>query len=453
MTKQSTLLMTEGSIPGKMLRFAFPVFIGNLFQQLYNTADALIVGNFLGSTALAAVTGAGNLVFLITGFFIGLAMGASVVISTYTGARDKQNIKRAVHTDVALGLISSALMTFVGIVFAPQALRLMDTPADVLPLSILYFRLYFVGAAGMVMYNTFVSILQAAGDSKHPLYYLMFSSGLNIALDIIFIKYFHMGVGGAAIATTIAQFCSAGMAMYRLLHVNDDYRLVWRDVKIHKLMLKKIMGIGLPSACQNSIIGFANVVVQSYINYFGEMAIAGTGAYVKIEGFAFLPITSFAMALTTFTGQNRGAGRFDRVKKGAVFGTICSLSIAEIIGIVIYILSPILIAAFDSTPKVVAFGVERARFVSLFYFLLAFSHIMAALFRGLGKSMFPMIVMLFAWCVIRVSILAFTGMVQRTFQMTYFVYPITWAISSVIFIALAYKYFRDLKKGIITKEL
>ena len=445
--------MTEGSIPGKMLRFAFPVFIGNLFQQLYNTADALIVGNFLGSTALAAVTGAGNLVFLITGFFIGLAMGASVVISTYIGARDKQNIKRAVHTDVALGLISSALMTFVGIVFAPQALRLMDTPADVLPLSILYFRLYFVGAAGMVMYNTFVSILQAAGDSKHPLYYLMFSSGLNIALDIIFIKYFHMGVGGAAIATTIAQFCSAGMAMYRLLHVNDDYRLVWRDVKIHKLMLKKIMGIGLPSACQNSIIGFANVVVQSYINYFGEMAIAGTGAYVKIEGFAFLPITSFAMALTTFTGQNRGAGRFDRVKKGAVFGTICSLSIAEIIGIVIYILSPILIAAFDSTPKVVAFGVERARFVSLFYFLLAFSHIMAALFRGLGKSMFPMIVMLFAWCVIRVSILAFTGMVQRTFQMTYFVYPITWAISSVIFIALAYKYFRDLKKGIITKEL
>jgi putative MATE family efflux protein len=445
--------MTDGSIPGKMLRFAFPVFIGNLFQQLYNTADALIVGNFLGSTALAAVTGAGNLVFLITGFFIGLAMGASVVISTYIGARDKENIKKAVHTDVALGLISSVLMTFVGIVFAPQALRLMDTPADVLPLSVLYFRLYFVGAAGMVMYNTFVSILQAAGDSKHPLYYLMLSSGLNIALDIIFIKYFHMGVGGAAIATTIAQFCSAGMAMYRLLHVDDDYRLIWRDVKLNKFMLKKIMGIGLPSACQNSIIGFANVVVQSYINYFGEMAIAGTGAYVKIEGFAFLPITSFAMALTTFTGQNRGAGRFDRVKKGAVFGTICSLSIAELIGIFIYILSPILIAAFDSTPKVVAFGVERARFVSLFFFLLAFSHIMAALFRGLGKSMFPMIVMLVAWCVIRVSILAFTGMIHRTFQMTYYVYPITWAISSVIFIALAFKYFHDLKKGIISKEL
>ena len=452
MTKQSTLLMTEGSIPGKMIRFAFPVFIGNLFQQLYNTADALIVGNFIGSKALAAVTGAGNLVFLITGFFIGLSMGASVVISTYIGARDKGNIKKAVHTDIAIGLISSVIMTFVGIIFAPQALRLMNTPVDVLPLSVLYFRLYFVGAAGMVMYNTFVSILQAAGDSKHPLYYLMFSSGLNIFLDILFIKYFKMGVGGAAIATTIAQFCSAGMAIYRLIHVDSDYRLVWRDVKIDRRMLKKIMGIGLPSACQNSIIGFANVVVQSYINFFGDMAIAGTGAYVKIEGFAFLPITSFAMALTTFTGQNRGAGKLNRVKRGAVFGTICSLSIAEIIGIVIYILAPILIAAFDSTPDVVKFGVERARFVSLFYFLLAFSHIMAALFRGLGKSMFPMVVMLVAWCVIRVSILAVAGMIHRTFQMTYYVYPITWAISSVIFVALAFKYFKDLNKGITSKE-
>jgi len=429
-------LMTEGSVPKKILLFALPVFIGNLFQQLYNTADSLIVGNFIGSSALAAVSSAGNLIFLITGFFIGLSLGAGVVISTYIGAKNYTAVHLSVHTAVALGIASSIIMTFIGTVFAPQALLLMGTPDSVLPEATTYFRIYFAGAAGMVLYNTFVSILQANGDSRSPLYYLVASSIINIVLDLLFIAVMGYGVGAAALATTISQFVSAGLSLRKLLTERSEIRLVPGDIRFNKHMLKQILNVGLPSAFQNSIIGFANVVVQSYVNYFGEMAIAGIGAYSKIEGFVFLPITSFAMALTTFIGQNNGAKKYDRVSKGTHFGIACSLILAESIGLVMFIYSPFFISLFDKTPEVIYYGVQRARICSPFFFLLAFSHISAAYFRGYGKSTVPMLIMLVAWCIIRVSILAVTGIIHRTVLMTHWVYPITWSISSLLFLIM-----------------
>lgn len=431
---ESKNLMTEGTIWKKIIFFALPLFVGNLFQQLYNTADSLIVGNFLGSNALAAVSSSGNLIFLMVGFFNGIAIGAGVVIARYFGARDIENMQRAIHTTVAFGIVSSVILTVVGVALAPQILIWMDTPANVLPESVTYFRIYFMGSLGLVMYNIFVGILQAVGDSKHPLYYLIVSSIINVVMDLVLIVVFDMGVGSAAFATILSQFISAALCMRKLMKTQDSYRLVIKDIRFHKDMLIKIIRYGLPSGLQNSIIAIANVVVQSNINAFGEMAMAGCGAYSKIEGFAFLPITSFTMALTTFVGQNLGAKDFERTKKGAKFGMLCSMTLAEVIGILMFIAAPILIAAFNNQPEVVQFGTDRARTSALFFFLLAYSHCISAILRGAGKSLVPMIVMLVFWCVVRVSFLTIMSWFINDIAIVYWVYPLTWSLSSITFL-------------------
>lgn len=430
----SKTLMTEGTIWKKIVFFALPVFLGNLFQQMYNTADSLIVGNFLGSNALAAVSSSANLIMLMIGFFQGISMGAGVVIARYFGARDKEKVERAVHTTVAAGIVAGVLLMIIGAFLAPKMLIWMDTPENVLPNSIAYFRIYFMGSLGFMMYNVCVGILQAVGDSRHPLYYLIISSVINVILDIVFIAGLGMGVGAAALATIISQYTSAVLCLIQLMRSKEEYRLSLRKIRFDMEMLKQIIKIGLPSGFMNSIISIANVVVQSNINAFGELAMAGCGASSKIEGFGFLPITSFTMALTTFVGQNLGAKQYERTLKGAKFGLICSVVIAEIIGIVIFIFAPTFVAAFDSTPEVIAYGVARARTSTLFYFLLSFSHAISAILRGAGKSVIPMIVMAVCWCVIRVSILTIGGHFIGTIDVVYWVYPITWTLSSIVFL-------------------
>lgn len=425
--------MTSGSISKRMIFFALPLLLGNLFQQLYNTVDSLIVGNFLGSSALAAVSSSGSLIFMLIGFLSGISSGAGVVVSRYFGAEDKQGVQRAVHTTVAFGLVAGILMTLVGVLMSPQILRWMGTPESVMPESIIYLQIYFSGSLGFVMYNIFVGILQAIGDSRHPLYYLMISSVINLVLDILFVEVFHTGVGGAAIATVISQVFSAILCFIQLLRTNDSYQLKITKIRFDSEMLGQIIRIGLPSGVQNSIIAFANVVVQSYINAFGEMAMAGYGAYSKIEGFAFLPINSFTLAMTTFVGQNLGAGQAERTRRGARFGILATIVLAEIIGVVVFLLAPQLIAAFDSTPEVIRFGVEKARTAALFYFLLAYSHSVASILRGAGKAVVPMIIMMTFWCAIRVVFLAVSIPLTHAIQMVYVVYPLTWALSSIVF--------------------
>lgn len=425
--------MTSGSISKRMVSFALPLLLGNLFQQLYNTVDSLIVGNFLGSTALAAVSSSGSLIFMLIGFLSGISAGAGVVVSRYFGAEDEDGIHRAVHTTVAFGLVAGVVMTAAGILLSPQILLWMGTPESVMPESVTYLQVYFYGSLGFVMYNIFVGILQAVGDSRHPLYYLMISSVINLVLDIVFIENFHTGVGGAALATVISQVFSAILCLIQLLRTHESYRLSITKIRFDSKMLKQIIRIGLPSGVQNSIIAFANVVVQSYINAFGEMAMAGYGAYSKIEGFAFLPINSFTMAMTTFVGQNLGARQEERTKKGARFGILTTVLLAELIGIGVFLLAPQLIAAFDSTPDVIYFGVEKARTAALFYFLLAFSHSLAAVLRGAGKAVVPMVIMMAFWCVIRVAFLAVTIPLTHAIQMVYVVYPLTWGLSSLVF--------------------
>lgn len=431
--------MTEGSIAGKMVRFAVPLFVGNLFQQLYNTADALIVGNLLGNNALAAVTGTGNLVYLLVSFFGGLSAGAGVVISRYCGSKETDKMRLAIHTNLAVSLVFSVLLTVIGTTFTPTMLRWMDTPADAMDRAVMYVRIYFAGSLGLVMYNSCRGIMQAVGDSRHPLEYLILSSVINVVLDLLFIGVFRMDVDGAALATIFSQLISVVLCMVRLIRTQESYRVRLRELGFNREMLRLTLAYGVPSGLQNSVIGIANVVVQSNINAFGTMAMAGCGAYSKIEGFAFLPITSFTIALTTFVGQNLGAREYDRAKKGARFGLVCSLILAELIGAVIFVAAPLLIRMFTDEPEAIAFGVEKSRVCALFYFLLAASHGLSAILRGAGKAVIPMAAMLSFWCVVRVLFLQITVPIFHTIAVVNWVYPLTWLLSTIFLTAY---YFR-----------
>lgn len=438
MARLSDGLLTEGPIGKKLIAFTIPIFLGNLFQQLYNTADTLIVGRLIGSDALAAVGSSGNLIFLIVGFFNGLSLGAGVVIARHFGAQEREQVNKAIHNTLLVGLVSSAVVTLIGLVLAPQILGWMGTPEEVMPLSLEYFRTYFAGAVSMVMYNMLAGILQAMGDSRHPLYYLIVASITNVVLDLVFIGVFHWGVFGAAFATVISQALSAVLAFIRLRQPNPIYHLSLRSLRVEPRILRETLRAGLPAGVQNSVTALANVIVQSNINAFGAIAMAGSGAYSKLEGFAFLPVTCFSMALTTFISQNLGAGKLDRARQGTRFGMICSMIMAEIIGVIFFVFASPLMAAFNSDPGVIASGVARARICALFFFLLAVTHCISGVLRGAGRSIIPMIVMLVCWCIIRVSYITITVQFIPRIEVVFWAYPITWILSSAV-LAIYYK--------------
>lgn len=426
--------LTEGPIWKGILLFALPVFLGQTFQQLYNAFDTWCVGFFLGDNAMAAVSSSGNLIFLMVSFFNGLAMGAGVVIARYFGAKNYEAVSKTAHTAVAFGLCTGTALTIAGICLTPTILRWMGTPADVLPESISYFRYYFCGAIFTVMYNIFVGIHHAIGDSKHPLYYLIFSTFVNIVLDLLFVGGLGLGVGFAAMATTISQGVSAVLCCIHLMRLDAPYKLQLQKIRFHRQSLFDIIRFGLPSAVQNSVIALANVVVQTNINSFGSEAMAGCGAYSKLEGFVFLPVMCFSQALSTFTGQNLGAKQHDRVKKGVVFGIICSVVMAEIIGLLSYLFAPQMIGFFADSPNSIAFGTQHMRTICLFYCLLAFSHCIAGIMRGAGKATVPMVTMLVCWCLIRVSYITIAVKFVPELTTVSWAYPITWTLSSIVFL-------------------
>lgn len=430
----SSSLMTEGCIWRKIVKFALPICWGNLFQQLYNIVDSVVVGNYVGRDALAAISSTGSLIFLLVGFFGGIFMGAGVVISKYFGANKKESVQKAIHTSIAFAIIAGIILTIVGTLLTPQILRLMGTPDSVFSNATLYVRIYFMGILSVVLYNTSSGIFQAVGDSKHPLYYLIISSIVNVVLDLIFVVIFKWGIGGAAFATIISQTVSVVLSFYKLSTTNDVYKVDFKKVHIDPRILKEIIRLGLPAGIQNSVIALANVVVQANINAFGSVAMAGCGSYSKIEGFVFIPITSFAMSMTTFIGQNLGAKKYDRAKEGAKFGIITSIILAEIIGVIFFILAPQLISLFNGEPDVIQFGTSQSRTIALFYFLLAFSHCIAGILRGAGKAVVPMFVMLLCWCIIRVTYITITTHFIPMIQVVFWAYPLTWFLSSIIFL-------------------
>lgn len=429
---EEKMSLTEGVVWKKLVSFAIPIFLGNLFQQMYNAVDSLVVGNFCGNEALAAVSSSMSMQHLFIGFFQGTFIGASVLISRSFGAKDREGMDKAIHTTVVFALVAGTILTILGVAFTPVILRWMGTPEDVLPNSIIYFRIYCMGLLGMVLYNTSNGIFNALGDSRHPLYYLIISSVTNVILDLIFVGVFRMGVAGAALATTIGQFLSAFLGFMHLMSGRFVVQIKLSKLRVYSDILKQIITLGLPSGVQNSVNSMANLVVQANINAFGALAMGGCGSYSKLQGFVFVPALSMSLALTTYVGQNMGANKPERVKKGIRQGIIMSVVLAETLGVLLFIFAPMLVGMFSKDPAVVAYGVQQARMETLFFFLLAITHGCAGALRGVGKTLIPMAVILSVWCAFRVIYIECMVHFIPDIRVVFSAYPVTWIISSVI---------------------
>ena len=431
---KNTLLMTQGNIWKLLITFSIPLIIGNLLQQMYNTADSIIVGNFVGSNGLAAVGSGTALINLIIAFAQGASVGAGVVVSQYIGADKKDKIKISVHTSICISIILGLILSLLGIFASPSLLIMMKTPKVVLKSSILYLQIYCGGLIFNVIYNMATGILNAAGNSKKPLVYLAIASFTNIILDLLFIKIFKLGVMGAAIATDISQAISCILAIGYLLKVKSDYKLYIKNLKINKETAVKIIKIGLPTAIQNMVISFSNVLVQSSVNAYGATAMAGYAAYLKIDGFNILPVLSISMAVTTFTGQNVGANRLDRVKKGMYSSLIMVLVYTVFIGAVLLIFSHQVLGLFTHSAQVIMYGQLAMKYFCPYYFLLGILNVLAGTVRGAGKGIPPMIILLFSMCIFRILWIKIALPFYSSIDGVFILYPISWLVGAILMI-------------------
>ena len=429
--QQANTDMIKGSIFKSILWFSIPLLIGNFFQQLYNTVDSYVVGNFVDTNALAAVGASTPVINMLVGFFMGLSAGAGVVISQYFGGRRKEDMSKAVHSSIALTALLSVVFTVAGMLFTKPLLRAIGVPEEVLPHSSLYLTIYFAGMTFSLFYNMGSGILRAVGDSRHPLIYLAVASLVNIALDFLFVCGFHMGIAGVAIATIIAQAVSSAMVMYKLMHTQEDYKLELRKIHFHKKMVKKIIAFGFPAALQQSITSFSNVIVQSYINRFGATAMAGYSAAIRIDGFLQLPLQSFNMAITTFVGQNIGAKQYRRVKKGIWAAWVMSSLVILVGSVGMYFFAPYLIGVFTDDVQVISNGSGMLRIFSYAYIVLPVVQILNGALRGAGLSKIPMYYMLGCFVVLRQIYLMIAVPLTNNLFVVMTGWPVTWVICAI----------------------
>lgn len=419
--------MTSGTIGRQILMFALPLMFGNVFQLLYNTVDSIVVGNFVGTQALAAVGSTSMITNLAIFFFNGFSTGAGVVISNAYGAEDWKRLHTAVETAVTTTFICCALFTFLGIRSVNFMLRLMDTPDDVFDQAAVYLVIYFAGVSGLLLYNMGSAILRAVGDSRRPLILLIITSIANIFLDLQFVLQFGLGIAGVAYATIIAQGISAAAVMFLLTVEKGEFRFVWKDIQINRAEFGNIMKIGLPTGIQSVITSFSNVFVQGYINYFGSTIMASWSCYNKVDSFIFLPVQSMAMAATTFVGQNNGAKKIDRVNKGTKVSVYMSLILTLATSAVIWIVAPQAIELFTDDPAVVTSGAMFVRMNCFFLLPNDVNHVLAGCLRGRGDSIGPMVIMLIGFVAVRQTYLFFiTRFVMNTAQVVGFGYPVGW---------------------------
>lgn len=436
--KKNTM-MTEGPIWRQILFFSIPLILGNLLQQLYNTVDSIIVGNYIGRDALAAVGATGSIIYLLIGFCVGASAGAGVVIAQYYGAGDKQSMEKAVHTTLAIAILSGLVLTVVGILFTPQILRWMGTPKAVMDQAALYLKIYFGGIIFNIIYNMSAGILNAVGNSRKALVYLAIAAVSNMVLDWVFVVKIHMGVEGVALATDISQLLSSVFIIYFLVKSNDLYHLDLKKIHLHKTMALKIIRIGIPTGIQNIVISFSNVVIQSSVNSFGPVAMAGFASYLKVDGFNILPVMSFSMAATTFTGQNVGAGKIDRVKKGMWISIFMGVIYTITTGILLLTFGEQVISIFTNDRNVIEYGAWIMTFFCPYYFTLAVMHILAGTIRGTGKTLEPMLIILMALCAYRVFWIKLIVPLFEGMHWVYMAYPISWMIGAIGMIVYAWK--------------
>lgn len=436
-SKKNSVDMTQGPIWKHLLAFAVPMLIGQIFQQLYNTVDSVVVGQFVGKEALAAVGATGNIINALIGFFSGLAMGAGVVISQCFGAKDRKGVHDAVHTAILLSFLASVFCTLLGIFAAEPLLHMMDTPDDVFGEAVTYLRIFFGGISGMMIYNIGAGILRAIGDSRRPLYFLIFSALMNVVLDLLFVIAFNMGVAGVAYATIISQFLSAVLILILLSRSHEDHRLIWRDLHIHGHVLRRIIKIGLPAAIQTSVVSFSNVFVQAYINGFQSDCMAGWTSYNRLDAFAWLPMMCIGMANTTFVGQNLGAGNIARVKKGVRAGVILSMIGTTVIVAVLMIFAEDALSLFNSDPEVLRYGTMFVLYMSPFYIPYCLTQIYSGALRGTGDGLSPMIITISSFVVFRQLYLLIGTQFINTPLFVGLSYPAGW-VMSVLLLTIVY---------------
>ena len=413
--------------------------IGNLFQQLYNTVDSYVVGNYVSKQALAAVGAATPIINMLIGFFMGLATGASVVIAQDYGSNSNGSLKKAVHSSFALTVMMSIVLTVVGVSFTNPLLHFTGVPEDVFPESSLYLKIYFAGIAFNLIYNMGAGILRAVGDSKRPLYFLIVASLINVVLYFLFVKYIRFGVAGAGYATLFAQAVSSLLVIYKLTHTTELYCLNIKDISFDPLITKQIIKFGLPTGIQQGIVSLSNVIVQSYVNVFGSSVMAGYSASIRIDGFVNLHLQSFNMAITTFVGQNIGSKNYDRVKKGSRITLIMILSVIAIISMFLYFYGENVIAIFNSERDVVKAG----RFIQLtfipFYIFLLITQIYSGVLKGAGKTAEPTIIMIFNFVILRQIYLAIITKIIRSLVYVFLGWALTWITSAIMFVIYYHK--------------
>ena len=426
--------MTVGNIWLHMLQFSVPMAIGLLFQQLYNTVDTLVVGQFVGQQAQAAVGSTGPIINTIVGFCAGLATGASVVISQRYGAHDSEGLGKAVHTTIALTFFMSLIATGIGQLIITPMLRFMQTPEDVMESSHTYLSIYFAGVAGILFYNIGSGILRAVGDSRRPLIFLVVSALLNTALDLLFVLVFKMGVDGVAWATVLSQILSAALILLTLSREKGGYGIRWRQIRIDRESLRVILRLGLPSSIQSAITSFSNVFVQSYINAFGSACMAGYGVYNKIDAFALIPVQSISMSSTTFVGQNWGARQPRRAREGVRTATVMSLIATAVLGVLVFLLARPLMGFFSPEEEVIEYGIRFIHIVTPFYVTICFNQIYAGALRGIGDATMPTVIMLISFVAFRQIYLAVTKALGAGFLAVALAYPVGWILCSTLLV-------------------
>ena len=434
MRKSYEMDMCHGPLLRKLLVFSLPVMLSGVLQLLFNAADIIVVGQYVGSTALAAVGSTGSLINLLINLLIGLSVGANVMVARYYGAHEEKLVSQTVHTAILLSLVSGIVMIFIGIALAEPLLRLMGTPDNVLDQAALYVRIYFAGMPVIMLYNFGSAILRAVGDTKRPMYFLLLAGILNVFMNLFFVIVFHMGVAGVALATVLSQCVSAGLVLLCLIRSNGAIKLHLKEMKIHKEPLLKMIRVGLPAGIQGSIFSISNVLIQSSVNSFGDIAMAGNAAASNIEGFIYTCMNAIYQAAISFTSQNYGAGQYRRIRKIMRSGVLIVTCVGLLLGGIAFLCAPVLLSIYNTDPQVIQYGMLRMEIICLTYFTCGIMDVMVGCLRGLGYSIMPMIVSLAGACGIRVLWIFTVFQWDRTLTMLYISYPVSWMITAAVHI-------------------
>ena len=438
--------ITEGSIFGQLLLFFFPILFGTFFQQLYNTADAMVVGRFVGKQALAAVGGStSTLINLLVGFFVGLSSGATVVISQFYGARKADKVHWAVHTSIAFSVIGGIIFMIVGLVGSPWALEAMKTPEDVMGHAVVYIRIYFLGIIVNLVYNMGAGILRAVGDSRRPLYFLIASCFTNIILDVLLVAVLGMGVAGAALATITSQLLSAVLVVLALMKTDDMYKLEWKKVRIDQRMLQRIVRIGIPAGMQSVMYNISNVIIQAGVNTLGTDNVTAWATYGKVDGLYWMMINALGISATTFVGQTFGAGRLDRVRKGAGACMVIGVVLTASVGVVLYNGGHLLVELFTTDQQVQAISMDLLHFMVPTFITYIAIEILSGTLRGVGDAWMPLIITGIGVCAVRVLWIMFVLPHYHTIIGAAFCYPLTWSLTTVAFV-IYYYFFSSLRR-------